>query len=170
MVGFSQTMFINIQIDKGIYLWTILLDFSSENTYAFRIGVSPASLLSKFRNAVLGDVDGSCSLCFFKNHDHKLYTSLWGVTDASDFPKARLEVPEKFVVSIEINTSKQILSFFVNDKKLSRAISKIHKPSYVGISGYGKQSFVSLSFYRLPYSVPSPIKCKLFQCKLICDL
>lgn len=167
MVNFIQTMFVNTQIEEGIFLWTVLLEFTIESAY--RIGISPPSLLYKFRNAVLGDVDGSCSLCFSLNRNHKLCASLWGVV--SNLPKGKIEVPDKFVASVvvgvEINVSKQVLSFFVNKKKLCYGISHIYSPSHVGISGYDKQTFTSLSFCRLPEATPSPVKCKLFQCKPI---
>lgn len=161
----TQTVFINCRINKGVFRFSAFFDYGTRNLSVFKIGICPSNLVNLCSNAFLGDVDGSCCFSFFKAPDNNLCSGVCGAD--VDLERLEYKIQERSLVSLEVDVSARILYFFVDEVKIPIAISHIHVPLYIGISGYWGQSFIPASFCRLPTISPSSAVCKPYSCRTV---
>lgn len=167
----TQTIFLrNPIIDKGIFNWTIQIHYN--HTSDIGVGIAPADDLSKYDNESLGRYPGSC--CFNNSQeDYPSYNilsrrvSLLGAESPFGSGNVQLSVavPDNSVVSIEADTVKQTLCYFVKGWKMSYGISKVFPPFNFGVCAFCCPFFTALSLRRLPFSTPSPVVCRFCPCK-----
>lgn len=58
-----QTVFVNRQIDKGVFRWNIYFKYETTPMTVFKIGISPPNLVSECSNVFLGSIEEmSCEI------------------------------------------------------------------------------------------------------------
>lgn len=145
--AYSSSISLDYLIAEGAFRWTIKFEFGTDKDSSFlRIGVAPPRFLNELAIRSLGVLDGS-SCCFRFGRDNCTY--LDGVYDGGAIPNRETTVPDCSLVAADINTVTRTLSFFVNGKRVPRAISEVPVPLHFGVSGGGGSSFVCVSFLRV---------------------
>lgn len=159
-----RTLFLSTCIGKeGVFRWTVQIRYAVGGFFSqLFVGASPFDRLSQCSNTHLGYTPGSCSLEMWKNGD-VLQSWLRGTADTSNFPQGETCVPDGAFVSLEADGSARTLSFFVDERKVPRAVSDVCVPLHLGVSGCTRSSFVSVLFCRLPAPTPSPVTCRYYK-------
>lgn len=158
-----RTVFLNSVMSEGVFNWTVKVRFAPDKHSSCCIGAAPPSLLAQLEDVNLGE-DGTASFYFAMGDEGPLGSTLFGVA-CSDIPLAETKVPANACVAVELDCTACTMCFFVNEKKVPRAVSGVHGPLHFGLSGYECPSFISLSFRRLPSASPSPVVCKHYAAR-----
>lgn len=168
-LGDAQTVFIELEIRKGVFRWSCYFKYESPVT-GFKIGVASPSLISACSHMFLGDISGSCAVTFFRislEDGDEYHTTIVGVKKCPLSLEKEVVVHDWSMVSVEVDTNSRILSFFVGEEKAPFAISKVPVPFFFGMSSHDNRCFTSVSLMRLPAVTPSSVSPRLYECQTV---
>lgn len=158
--GSWKTVFLDTAIVKGIYVWTVQINYGNVGKKSnFFFGTTSSDDLNT--SNISHDKNG-CSLVFYRYSTGVVEKAcLYGV--AGYFYNTETKVPDRSLVALEANADARTLSFFVDGQKLVHAISNLRMPVHLAMTGSGhyavEQSFASIAFRRLQNPTPSPVTC-----------
>lgn len=164
--GGYRTIFLKTLISEGIFRWTVRIRYSLERRCLFGLGAAPSHLLSRCEADNFGRITSTVAFTFWLDPDCSLKSALIGVSGELTIPQTETEVPDEALVTVEVDAEKRTMCFFVNDKKVPRAISDMYLPLYLGVSGCFNPSFTSVSFCRVTSPTHSTVGCRFYACEV----
>lgn len=160
-----RTVFTDMEVTEGVFQWTIKIIHESYSRLF--LGTAPSIHLSQFDLSTwyLGCGFGSCALCVsgtpiiwkvfgVKDSQEKVVDN-GSNTDTGTYPDNYF--PNKSLLSIVVDTIGAKVFFFANKKRLPHAVSGVHPPLYLGVTGSKGPSFRSVSFRRLSSSTNTAV-------------
>lgn len=158
-----RTVFLNQRISKGVWRWTVQIEYGTEPFSEFWLGSCQCSSASRFDDYSLGRMFRTASYDFWRDRGI-LYSRLYGALGAWEIPEEETPVPNGALVAVEVNIDDRTMSFFVNQIKVRRAVSCIHFPLFLGVTGFHGPAFTSVSLCRRVVPTPSGVIPKLYRC------
>lgn len=165
-----STVFLDTPVTEGVFWWEVRIAYARVGRSSFCFGAAPAYLLSWLDSDCLGYVPGTPSFAFESRLESSLVggkdtlqSSLIGVKGCLDMSYEEVQVADGSLVAIEADGDTGTLCFFVNGKKILRAVTDMDVPMHVGISGWKKPSCTTVSFRRLPSVLPSSVTPKKYK-------
>lgn len=167
-----QSVFMNTLITKGVFRWTVKLEFSGYGHPEFHIdGVHGRDLSYYDKHALVGYDSGIINRFGFElhegfdNHKQRRRTCVFvRGTDSKNMKPDYTDISQYSRVTVEVNVNLRQMFLLINNNVFPRAISNISIPFNLGISSPNNNSFTSLSFERLPSNTQPPTGCVFDQC------
>lgn len=159
-----QTVFLNTKISKGVFRWTVKVNFETVGGMYepnLTIGAATSTSLSNRSGGRLGSPNSdSWGFKFSGYRNMSFFSELSNVEQLMCISMPF--VFERSLVSIEADSGNHTLVFFVNEKKATNGVANVPEPLYFGITGFSGPAFTSVAFCRL--SVPSlaAVPCTFF--------
>lgn len=161
----TRTLFLGSIITTGIYEWMVEIRYCKEGISQFYIGAAPLDRVRACDTAFLGMTVSETVSLYSQCFDGSISPSyLYGARkyNSSIDSLGHSNVLDESLVTAEVDCSSQTLCFFLNHKKIPRGFSWIRSPLQLGITGYGRLSFATRLFRRLPAITPSPVQCQYY--------
>lgn len=157
------TVFLNKSLTQGIFHWNLRINYSSERQSRLWIGAQNAEELHVGSSFYLGIKKDSCSFGFWK-HGDMLYSDIFGVekkdmSASAAIPSTENPVPDGCRVAIELDMNAHTASFFLEETKIPHVVSNVCTTMSLGVSGFNRPSFTSLSLCRQIVCTPSRVLC-----------
>lgn len=176
----SGTVFLEKVVKLGVFHWSVKVEYSKSYSSDFAMGVTHSDCrgrVSIFGDS-LGDINGSCALQFGASGCYVCWGESGTGMETERESCAEGDRREKYfcletncvshnsLIGAEVDTVANLLSFFVDGRKMLHAVSAVDfSPLLFGMSGNnGSPAFTSLSFRRLPSATQSPVICVYHKC------
>lgn len=180
-VGNQKTYFLQPVIsEKGVYVWSVRIVRIPKNGECLCIGAAPGARAgctgcTGCSSTGLGreqakDLCGLCLQSFPQEEGMeapRLNLSLVGVKgDAHILADEVVDVLDKTIITVEIDTFERTLSFFLEGKKIPHIISGLSSPLHLGVSVLGPSySSISQTLQRVFLPSTSDVVCQKHECE-----
>lgn len=185
----KRSIFVKTIINQGIFRLTIKMNlmneysdyslpvFSNEYQSSFFLGTRPSDL----QIPLVHDWKSNSGSCAFRidRHGYRENGNFWsrwltrhttsllgvegeaidGVVHVSD------KIDGRYPLTLEVDADCQNVYLLDGGRKIPHAFARVHTPLLLGLSGLKCESFVIMSFVRVPAITPCPVVCRFHQCK-----